>query len=164
MFDKTCSETPESGEINPLPCGTPTSSVSPGSVASVASTGKVSKRGRPRKDVQPLSFDDFPVTGTGEEQKHWLKVKNTAYWWYAKLSGPDGEDYRKKESARVQKYQKKKDQDLQESSNGNDEEPILVNDTDVTESRTEKIKEQNRIRFVKLIIQKFVNLLLEGFG
>ena len=36
---------------------------------------------------------------------------------------------------------KKKDQDLQESSNGNEEEPILVNDTDVTESRTEKIKE-----------------------
>ena len=63
----------------------------------------------------------------------------------------------------MQKYQKKKDQDLQESSYGNEEEPILVNDTDVTESRTEKIKEQNRIRFVKLIIQKFVNLLLEGF-
>ena len=67
MFDKTCSETPESGEINSLPCGTPTSSVSPGSVAS---TGKVSKRGRPRKDDQPPSFDDFPVTGTAEEQKH----------------------------------------------------------------------------------------------
>ena len=164
MFDKTCSETPESGEINPLPCGTPTSSVSPGSVASVVSTGKVSKRGRPRKDVQPPSFDDFPVTGTAEEQKNWLKVKNTAYWRYAKLSGPDGEDYRKKESARVQKYQKKKDQDLQDSSNDNDEEPILVDDTDVTESRTEKIKEQNRIRFVKLIIQKFINLLLEDFG
>ena len=63
----------------------------------------------------------------------------------------------------MQKYQKKKDQDLQESSYGNEEEPILVDDTDVTESRTEKIKEQNRIRFVKLIIQKFVNLLLEGF-
>ena len=163
LFDQTCSETPASGEINPLPCGTPTSSVSPGSVASVASTGKVSKRGRPRKDVQPPSFDDFPVTGTAEEQKHWLKVKNIAYWRYAKLSGPHGEDYRKKESARVQKYQKKKDQDLQESSNGNEEEPILVDDTDVTESRTEKIKEQNQIRFVKLIIQKFINLLLEGF-
>ena len=78
-----------------MPCGTPTSSVSPGSVASVASTGKVSKRGRPRKDVQPPSFDDFPVTGTAEEQKHWLKVKNTAYWQYAKLSSPHGEDYRK---------------------------------------------------------------------
>ena len=70
LFDKTCSETPESGEINPLPCGTPTLSVSPGSVASVVSTEKVSKRGRPRKDVQPLSFDDFPVTGTAEKQKY----------------------------------------------------------------------------------------------
>ena len=99
MFDKTCSETPESGEINSLPCGMPTSSVSSGSVASVASTKKVSKRGRPRKDVQPPSFDYFPVTGTAEEQKHWLKVKNAAYWQYAKLSGPHGEDYQKKESA-----------------------------------------------------------------
>ena len=140
LFDQNCSETPESGEINPLPRGMPTSSVSPGSVASVGSTGKVSKRGRPRKDVQPLSFDDFPVTGTAAEQKHWLKVKNTAYWRYAKLSGPHGEDYQKKESARMQKYQKKKGKDLQESSNGNEEEPILVDDTDVTESRTEKSK------------------------
>ena len=38
---------------------------------------------------------------------------------------------------------KKKDQDFQESSHGNKEEPILVDDTDVTGSRTEKIKEQN---------------------
>ena len=163
MFDQTCSETPKSGEINPLPCGTPTSSVSPGSVASVASTGKVSKRGRPRKDVQPPSFDDFPVTGTAEEQKHWLKVKNTAYWWYAKLSGPDGEDYQKKESARVQKYQKKKDQDLQESSNGNEEEPILVDDTDVTESRTEKNQRAKPNKVCKVNNSEIHKFITRGF-
>ena len=65
------------------------------------------------------------------------------YWCYSKLSGPHGEEYQKKESARVQKDQKKKDTDVKKNSNCNEEEPILVDDADVPESSTEKIKEQN---------------------
>ena len=112
LFHKKQCQTLESQDATPVPGGTPTLSIFPASTASVE---KVSKRSRPRKDIQAPSFDDFPVTGTTSEQKHWLKVKNTAYWHYSKLSGPEGEEYRKKESAWVQKY---KCIEGQEDSNG----------------------------------------------
>ena len=58
------------------------------------------KRGCPRKALQPPSNDDFPASGTADEQKQWLKKKNVPSWQYQKLYGPDGEEYNKHESSR----------------------------------------------------------------
>ena len=37
-----------------------------------------------------------------------MKLKNTQYWHYTKLTGPEGEEYRKRESAHVSKAYNKK--------------------------------------------------------
>lgn len=129
------------------PATTPTSSV----VESPEPTTTRTKRGRPRKELVPPSYDDFPVSGTAEQQKHWMKMKSVQYWRYQKLSGPGGEDYRKQESTRVGRlYNRKK---LVEEFNSGDEEEKL-DDVDVTEEKAEKVKEQNRARFVKSIFIK----------
>ena len=116
LFAKT--EQPQTPEQYPsqqpsLPA-TPSSSISGSPAPSVE---KVPKRGRPHKEIQPPSYDDFPIHGSVEEQKHWMKVKNTQYWRYTKLTGPEGEEYRKRESAHVSKaYNKKKCLDVEVQS------------------------------------------------
>ena len=89
----------------PSPFATPSSSIS-GSPA--PSLENVPKRGRSHKDIQLPSYNVFPVGGTAKEQKYWLKLKNTQYWHYTKLTGQEGEKYCKRESARVSKACSKK--------------------------------------------------------
>ena len=86
------------------PASTPTSSV----IESPETTTTHTKRGCPRKDLVPPSCDDFPASGTAEQQKNWMKKKSVQYWRYQKLSGPGGEDYRKQEITMVgQLYNRK---------------------------------------------------------
>ena len=61
-------------------------------------------RGQPRKECVGVTYSDFPVNGLVKEQEHWFKAKTTERWWYAKLSGPDGEEYRAAEKARSLEY------------------------------------------------------------
>ena len=129
------------------PASTPTSSV----VESPETTTTHTKRGRPRKDLVPPSYDDFPASGTAEQQKNWMKKKSVQYWRYQKLSRPGGEDYHKQESTWVGLlYNMKK---LVEAFHSGDEEEKLDN-IDVAEDKAEKVKEQNRVRFVKSIFIK----------
>ena len=129
------------------PASTPTSSV----VESQEPTITCTKRGHPRKDLVPPSYDDFPASGTAEQQKNWMKKKSVQYWRYQKLSRPGGEDYRKQESTRVGRlYNREK---LVEEFHSGDEEEKL-DDVDVAEDKAEKVKEQNRVRFIKSIFIK----------
>ena len=127
------------------PCTTLTSSVN---VSPVPTIDKPTKTGHPRKELLPPSHDDFPASGTVEEQKHWMKKKNVQYWWYQKLTGPDGEEYHKQQSSRVTRvYNRKK---LEEHFGSGDD--VIINDEeadDLAEDKAEKIKEQNRVRFAK---------------
>ena len=111
------------------------------------SVEKVPKRGRPRKEIQPPSYNDFPVCGSLEEQKHWMKLKNTQYWHYTKLTGPEGEKYQKRESARVSKaYNKKKCLEVEAELPEDDISIIDNKGEDLGETKEDRIKEQNRVR------------------
>ena len=129
------------------PASTPTSSV----IESSETTTTHTKRGCPGKDLVPPSYDDFPASGTAEQQKNWMKKKSVQYWRYQKLSGPGGEDYHKQKSTRVGwLYNRKK---LVEAFHSGDEEEKL-DDIDVAEDKTDKVKELNCVRFVKSIFIK----------
>lgn len=72
------------------------------------------RRGRPRKNPEPPSYDDFPAGGTAEEQQNWIKRKTSEHWRYKQSTGPDSAVYRKKESDRALSYyyRKKAEKDL----------------------------------------------------
>ena len=72
-------------------------------------TGK--KRGRPRKQLEVPTMEDFPVDGNPEEKTRYIRKKTTEMWRFKKLSSKDSAEYRKKESERVRAYQKKKKQE-----------------------------------------------------
>ena len=62
------------------------------------------RRGRPRKQPEPPSYDDFPADGTPEEQQAWVKKKTSEHWRFKKSTGPDAADYRQQESQRALNY------------------------------------------------------------
>ena len=64
--------------------------------------------GRPRKQLVKPTFDDFPIDGSEQEQKRYIKKKHTEMWRYNKLTGSDALDYWQSELERVKGYQKKK--------------------------------------------------------
>ena len=66
------------------------------------------KRGRPRKQLEVPSMEDFPVDGNPDEKTKYIRKKTTEMWRFKKLSSKDSAEYRKKESERVRAYQKKK--------------------------------------------------------
>ena len=65
------------------------------------------KRGRPRKQVEVPKMDDFPVHGTEEEKRKYIRKKTTQLWRFNKLSSDQSSEYRKAENERVQAYNKK---------------------------------------------------------
>ena len=65
-------------------------------------------RGRPRKELVKPTFDDFPIEGTEEEQKRYVKKKRMEIWRYKELSGSSASEYRQSELERVRDYQEKK--------------------------------------------------------
>ena len=112
----------------PSPSATPSSSKS---ASPAPSFEKVPKRGRPHKDMQPPSFDDFPVGGSAE-----------------------GEEYCKKESAYVSKaYSKKKGIDVETESPEDELSIIDDNGEDSGETKEKKTKEQIRIRYLQIFIK-----------
>ena len=67
-------------------------------------------RGRPHKQLVKPTFDDFPIEGSEQEQKRYIKKKCTEMWRYNKLTGSDALDYQQSELEHVKGYQKKKKQ------------------------------------------------------
>ena len=56
-------------------------------------------RGRPCKDLIPLTKDDKPVNASKAEMLRWQKKYNAAVWCYSKLTSDDGDAYRELENA-----------------------------------------------------------------
>ena len=76
-----------------------------------------------------------------------MKLKNTQYWHYTKLTGPEGEEYRKRESTRVSKaYNKKKCLEVEAELPEDDISIIDDKGEDLGETKEDRIKEQNRVR------------------
>ena len=87
-----------------------------------------------------------------KEQKTWLKNKNVQYWRYQKLTGPGGKEYRRHESARVSNMYKRKklEQEFGATGSGGSSQDEIVIDDDTPDTKMEKVKEQNRVRFVNI--------------
>ena len=66
------------------------------------------RRGRPRKELVEPNMDDFPYGASEEEQRKYIRKKNTERWRYNKLKGTDAATYRQSELDRVNSYNKKK--------------------------------------------------------
>ena len=73
-------------------------------------------RGRPSKQLVKPNYDDFPIEGTEEEQKKYIKRKRTEVWRYNKLMSSDSSEYRQSELNRVKEYQQKKKKETEASS------------------------------------------------
>ena len=91
------------------PLTTSSSDFSPASIVSSnpqSNNPKEQKRGRgrPCKECVGVTYSDFSVNGSVKEQECWFKAKTTERWQYAKLSGPEGEEYRVAEKARSLEY------------------------------------------------------------
>ena len=78
-------------------------------------------RGRPRKELIKPNFDDFPIDGTDEEQKRYVKKKRTELWRFNKLTGSGASEYRQSELERVKGYQEKKKKTSECSASASDE-------------------------------------------
>ena len=72
-------------------------------------------RGRPRKQLVKPNYDDFPIEGTDEEQKKYIKKKRTEIWRYNKLMSSESSEYRQSELNRVKEYQQKKKKETEAS-------------------------------------------------
>ena len=75
---------------------------SPGSSQSSLTPGMESMslgrgRGRPRKQLVEPSYDGYPVDGSEEEKKRWLKMKATEQWRYNILTSNQAAEYRERE-------------------------------------------------------------------
>ena len=81
-------------------------------------------RDQPRKELMEPNMDDYPVDATEEEQRRYIRKKNTERWCYNKLAGADAANYRQAELNRVKSYnpKKKNTQDVDESSQDTDTE------------------------------------------
>ena len=76
-----------------------------------------------------------------------MKLKNTQYWHYTKLTGPEREEYWKRESAHVSKaYNKKKHLEVEAELPEDDISITDDNGEDLGETKEDRIKEQNRVR------------------
>ena len=60
--------------------------------------------GRPHKQLVKPTFDDFPIEGSEQEQKRYIKKKCTEMWRYNKLMGSDALDYQQSELEHVKGY------------------------------------------------------------
>ena len=54
--------------------------------------------GRPRKPVQALTMDDYPVGASQEEINRYVKKKTTKLWRFKKLSSSNSAEYRAAEN------------------------------------------------------------------
>ena len=93
------------------------------------------KRGRPRADPKPPTYDDFPATGSKEEQDAWKRKKTTEAWRYKQKTGPNAAQFRASENVRGKSnYRKRKLADE------------LEGDGNEVESKKERSRELSRQR------------------
>ena len=109
-------ETPQSTSVGASPVWSPaTSDISPASSQSslTPSFDRLALgrgRGRPRKKLQPPTYDDYPMEGTKKEQDMWVRHKSAEQWRYNKLMSEGADAYRQSENLHASKfyYEKKK--------------------------------------------------------
>ena len=87
-------------ENNPPGPSTPAPSEM-GTPRSIPSVESKRGPGRPHKELKMPTLADYPQNASKEELAHWWKAKQSEVWRNQKLSGPEGEEYRRQESERV---------------------------------------------------------------
>lgn len=131
--------TPESSKGTPLTpsdCGTP------------RSTSSFETRrgpGRPRKELTMPTLADCPANASKEQLAKWWKQKQTEFWRFKKLTGPEADEYRRKETARVKRVLSRK-KGVEDDDNGVNPEDEDDHNTSDMQVKRQQSKEQSRIR------------------
>ena len=84
-------------------------------------------RGRPRKKVQPPSYDDYPVDAP-KDQERWVQKKATEQWRYNKLMSESAAEYQRAENERASCYYYMKKKNLAACASTNDADQFCVDD------------------------------------
>ena len=110
-------------------------------------------RGRPHKQLEEPNYDGYPVDGTEEEKKWWLKLKATEQWCYNILTSNKAEDYRQHEKARVSEYNARRCEQKQPPAAAGAPPKTATSSASVdkNQEKTEKLKEQSRLWYVKYV-------------
>ena len=110
------------------------------------SVGK--KRGRPRKELLPPSYDDCPENATPAQIKKWKAAKKSAEWRYKKKMGAEGAQYRMQENKRSTSYYYRKKDNGSGDENFDEEDEASIEEL-IEEKESEdkaKKREQSRVR------------------
>ena len=104
-------------------------------------------RGRPRKKVQPPSYDDYPVDAPKDVQERWVQKKATEQWRYNKLMSESAAEYRKAENERASRYYYMKKKNLAACASANDADQFCHDDdSSIQKQKDDTAKEKSRLR------------------
>ena len=105
-------------------------------------------RGRPRKKVQPPSYDDYPVDAPKDVQERWVQKKATEQWRYNKLMSASAAEYRKAENERASRYyHMKKKKNPVACATANDPDQFCDDDDgSIQQQKDDTAKEKSRLR------------------
>ena len=103
-------------------------------------------RGRPRKELTPVDYSDFPYNVSKKEQEKWQKRKNMEKWRYTKKMGADSHEFRQAESKRSLEYYYKKGGIKSQGSQGNasDEVVDVTEDIEANEVETQDTSDRSK--------------------
>ena len=99
--------------------------------------------------LEELSYDGYPVDGTEEEKKRWLKQKATKQWRYNILTSNQAEEYHQCEKEWVCNYNASKHQQKQPTAAAGA--PAATPSVKEKDDKTEKSKAQSRLRYIKYV-------------
>ena len=95
-------------------------------------------RGRPRKQLEELSYDGYPVNWTEEEKKKMVKQKATEQWRYNIPTSNQAEKYHQHEREWVHDYNARKYQQKQPTAAAGA--PAATPSVEEKDDKTEKSK------------------------
>ena len=100
-----------------------------------------------------VDYSDFPVNGSQEEQERWFKAKVMERWHFAKLSGPEGEEYKEAERARSLDYYYSKHggREQTQTQSGNDTGVKGVQYLDEPDDKKCQSQAKSQQRYIKYI-------------
>ena len=116
--------TPKTSAVLPPALETTSDIGTPRSTSSVESRRGCGP-GHPQKELTMPTLADCPPNASKEKLSLWWKKKQSKFWQYKKLSGPEGDEYRCQESAHVKQVLSHKNGIVEDNGDGADDVSIL---------------------------------------
>ena len=118
-------QTPKATPLTPKVCkAVPAAPKTPSDVGTPRSTSSVEScwgPGHSQKELTMSTLANCPPNVSKEELAKWWKQKQTKFWRFKKLTGPEADEYRCKESPRVKRVLSRK-KGVKDDDNGDNPE------------------------------------------